>query len=66
MLINLKQFWQDEDGATAIEYGLIAGLIAVVLIGALTALGEDLDGLFGRISAELQKVAPGTTPDPNA
>lgn len=66
MLINLKQFWQDEDGATAIEYGLIAGLIAVVLIGALTALGEDLGGLFERISDELKKVAPGTTPDPNA
>lgn len=46
---QIVRFLKDEDGATAIEYGLIAGLIAVVIIGALTLLGEDLDALFGKI-----------------
>ncbi len=36
-------FLKDESGATAIEYGLIAGLIAVVIIGALTTLGTKTD-----------------------
>lgn len=48
----MKQFLADEEGASAIEYGLIVGLIAVVLIGVLIALGggEDsgLQGLFQR------------------
>ncbi|MFA4995263.1 MAG: Flp family type IVb pilin [Bdellovibrionales bacterium] len=43
-----------EEGATAIEYGLIAALIAVIIIGALTALGGDLSAIFGRVSAALQ------------
>ena len=50
MKTQLQQFWNDEDGATAIEYGLIAGLIAVAIIGVLTALGENLDGMFTKIS----------------
>lgn len=47
---TLKQFWHDEQGATAIEYGLIAGLIAVVIISALTALGTNIEGVFKSIS----------------
>ncbi len=39
-----------QDGATAIEYALIAGLIAAVLVGTLTLLGGDIDGLFQSIS----------------
>lgn len=50
---TLKQFWHDEQGATAIEYGLIAGLIAVVIIAALTALGTDIRGVFEDISAAI-------------
>ncbi|MBQ0218095.1 Flp family type IVb pilin [Alcaligenes faecalis] len=50
MKTQLQQFWNDEDGATAIEYGLIAGLIAVAIIGVLTALGTNLDGMFTKIS----------------
>lgn len=49
----IRNFWQDEEGATAIEYGLIAGLIAVGIIVAATALGTDLSALFTRISAKL-------------
>lgn len=57
----LKDFIKDESGATAIEYGLIAGLIAVVIIGTLTALGKDISELFGKISDGIAK-AGSTTP----
>jgi pilus assembly protein Flp/PilA len=46
----IKQFFRDESGATAIEYGLIAALIAVVIIGAVTAVGTNLQGTFNNIS----------------
>ncbi|RDJ26878.1 Flp family type IVb pilin [Bosea caraganae] len=47
------RFAKDESGATAIEYGLIAALIAVVIIGAVTLLGTNLDALFRRIAGAL-------------
>ncbi|MDP2307046.1 MAG: Flp family type IVb pilin [Pseudomonadota bacterium] len=47
------QLIRDESGATAIEYGLIAALVAVAIIVALTALGGSLDDLFTGISTEL-------------
>ncbi|OVZ55899.1 Flp family type IVb pilin [Pigmentiphaga sp. NML080357] len=50
---KVMKFLKEEDGATAIEYGLIAGLIAVGIILALTNLGTDLSELFGRIGAKL-------------
>lgn len=50
----IKNFWKDEEGATAIEYGLIAGLIAVALIGVITTLGTDLGKLFGEVSKGLE------------
>jgi len=46
----IKQFFRDESGATAIEYGLIAALIAVVIIGAVTAVGTNLQGTFNNIA----------------
>ncbi|MDV2116226.1 Flp family type IVb pilin [Alcaligenes faecalis] len=58
MKTQLKQFWNDEDGATAIEYGLIAGLIAVAIIAALTALGTDLKGMFAKVSNALKDGTP--------
>ena len=42
----VSRFLKDESGATAIEYGLIAALIAVVIIGAVTALGGQLKTTF--------------------
>lgn len=50
----MKKFIQDESGATAVEYGLIAGLIAVAIIAALTALGGDISNLFNEISAKIK------------
>ena len=49
----VTRFLKDESGATAIEYGLIAALIAAVLIGALTAIGTNLNGTFDTISQKV-------------
>ena len=54
----LNRFAKDESGATAIEYGLIAALIAVVIIGALTLVGEGLTEKFTKVSDELKTKAP--------
>jgi pilus assembly protein Flp/PilA len=48
-----SRFVRDESGATAIEYGLIAALIAVVIIGAVTTLGGKLTTTFGSVSTGL-------------
>ncbi len=47
------RFMKDESGATAIEYGLIAGLIAVVIIGALTTLGSNISKKFTAVADNL-------------
>jgi pilus assembly protein Flp/PilA len=49
----VTRFLKDESGATAIEYGLIAALISVVIIGALTALGNNLNTKFTAVSSAL-------------
>lgn len=54
LIIN---FWKDEEGATAIEYGLIAALIAVAAIVAMGLVGDGLTGIFTTISEKLG-VAP--------
>lgn len=48
-----NRFSKDESGATAIEYGLIAALIAVVIIGAVQLVGTNLSATFGKVSAKL-------------
>lgn len=50
----MTRFTRDDSGATAIEYGLIAALIAVVIIGALTLLGTSLETKFNEVSNSLQ------------
>ncbi|GLQ19948.1 Flp family type IVb pilin [Algimonas porphyrae] len=52
----IKNFVNDESGATAIEYGLIAALIAVAMIAGATALGESINDKFADVSAEMDKV----------
>jgi pilus assembly protein Flp/PilA len=49
----VTQFLNDESGATAIEYGLIAGLISVVIAVALTTIGADLKTIFTTIGTKL-------------
>ena len=53
LMNNMKSFMQDEEGVTAIEYGLIAALIAVMIIAAVTEIGQDLKKAFGSIAAAL-------------
>jgi pilus assembly protein Flp/PilA len=53
----IKNFAREEDGVTAIEYGLIAALIAVVIIGAVTAVGVDLQNVFNAIAGALTVAA---------
>ena len=52
-ILATRQFLQDEEGVTAIEYGLIAALIAVGIIVAVTAVGNNLETVFLRISTAL-------------
>ncbi len=49
----IKRFVQNESGATAIEYGLIASLIAVAIIAILTTLGTNLSTTFSKVSGQL-------------
>ena len=44
---------RDDSGATAIEYGLIAALVAVAAIGAMTTLGTSLSGIFNTVAGDL-------------
>jgi len=62
MLKQIIGFLKDEEGASAVEYGLIAGLIAAVIVGILVTLGGQLNGFFGLISGELETTPSGTTP----
>jgi len=54
----VKAFAADENGVTAIEYGLLAALIGVVVATGATTLGSDISGLFGKIGAKLAAVTP--------
>ena len=49
----VARFVREEEGVTAIEYGLIAGLVAVVIIGAVTTLGTKLNAVFTNIANAL-------------
>jgi len=49
----MSGFWADETGATAIEYGLIASLIAVAIIAAVTSVGTTLQTTFTSIAGAL-------------
>ncbi len=54
MIRFFGEILSDESGATAIEYGLIAALVSVAAIGALSAMGSSLQSMFGRVANELQ------------
>jgi pilus assembly protein Flp/PilA len=54
MRTQLKTFLENQSGATAIEYGLIAALIAVVIITGVTAVGTSLSTTFNTISGSLK------------
>jgi pilus assembly protein Flp/PilA len=51
---TIRKFLKDESGATAIEYGLIAALVSVAIIGALSLLGTELNTTFSKVATNLQ------------
>ncbi len=55
----LKKIRKDKSGATAIEYGLIAALVSIAAIGALTAMGESLNTMFQTVSNALTAAVGG-------
>lgn len=58
----IKKFIKEDDGVTAIEYGLIAALIAVVIIVGVRTLGINLNTLFGGVASTVAN--PSATPAP--
>jgi pilus assembly protein Flp/PilA len=53
MVAALKRFWTDESGATAVEYGLMVALIAVVIIAAVGLLGTNLSARFNQVAGSI-------------
>lgn len=54
MLKAIKRFGANESGATAIEYALIASLIAVFIIGSLQVLGANMSSVYSEVSANIK------------
>jgi pilus assembly protein Flp/PilA len=50
LIARTARFIRDEDGVTAIEYGLLAGLIALLIIGGVTTLGTNLSTIFNNLA----------------
>ena len=53
MVKHIVRFMREEDGATAVEYGLMVALIAVVIIASVKLLGTNLDSHFSKVSTEI-------------
>jgi pilus assembly protein Flp/PilA len=59
---TFKTLIKDESGATAIEYGLIAALVAVAIIVVLGTLGNELENTFNAVATELKNAQPPAAP----
>jgi pilus assembly protein Flp/PilA len=55
---KIMAFVNDEEGASAIEYGLLVGLIALAIVAGATLLGSSISDMFTRASTKLDAVAP--------
>lgn len=53
MTSMIRRLWKDEDGATAVEYGLMVALIAAVIVLTVTALGKQLDTTFDGVKSAI-------------
>lgn len=60
-----KSLWKDESGATAIEYGLLAALIAVAIIGIVSSLGGELTETFTSVESAMNDANDATPVDPD-
>ncbi|MCH7768075.1 MAG: Flp family type IVb pilin [Nitrospinae bacterium] len=58
MMKHLKMFMQDEDGASAVEYGLLVALIAAAIILTVQSLGTTLNGVFGGVNTVISSTIP--------
>ena len=58
-MTNIKRFFKDESGATAIEYGLLAALISIVGIGAFTAAGSQVSASFNSAATAMSTANAG-------
>ncbi len=54
---KIRNFFKDESGASAVEYGLLVALIAVVIIGAVSALGTSISGAFNSAATSIGTAA---------
>lgn len=54
----IRRWLRDRDGATSIEYALIASLIAVVIVGAIAGVGAGTNGLFARVGTAFNTYVP--------
>ena len=61
MLNKFFKFLKDKSGVTAIEYGLIAALVGVAIIGGVTLLGGGLNDMFTEVNTTLGAASPVTT-----
>jgi pilus assembly protein Flp/PilA len=59
---SIKQFLKDDQGADLIEYALLAGLVSLACVGALTAIGGDVNRIYGQIKDKLATINVPTTP----
>lgn len=53
IIAGIKRFWVEEEGATAVEYGLMVALIAAVIVGIVATLGENIKGAFETVSDKI-------------
>ena len=61
MIKQFKMFMQDEEGATAVEYGLLVALIAAAIIFTVQSLGTTLDGVFEGVDTTLSTTIPASS-----
>lgn len=50
---KVREFVRDETGASAVEYALVAGLVAIVIVVVLTTMGTQLQALFGKLNSSM-------------
>lgn len=60
MMTHVMQFVRDEEGATALEYGLLAALIAAAIVTAVTQLGTTVSDTFSNIATKMSAAAGGS------
>ncbi len=56
MITSFKQFLGNDDGATAIEYALIAGIVSIAIVTALTQVTGSLTGIFSNIATQFDNI----------